>query len=222
MKTKRNYITGLLSVFVLASFSARASDTNVIFDVGEHVHYSVTTTNEVKLGFCFFSYPPSFGTTNTVEQPIELVFSLPKEASCIYVPKNEYVGKFTLYNSNNIPLPKTALGESFKLKANLQWDEKLMRQPGSGTRSGSPEPWWNHSDDEWIHFDGWSRPLDFPKISQLFKIEKPGKYRLVLEVQVFLNTRGKEELVCFPPLEIPVIQPENTNTLTNASPPNQK
>ena len=145
-----------------------------------------------------------FLPTNTTEQSISLTFRFPNKAARIYVPKDEYLGQFTLYNSNNIPLPKTVLGESFKLKTDLHWDRKSVRQIYN-TGGMVPEPWplsnggWGvehlqNGKSRAIYTTSWSRPLELPSPSQLFKIEKPGKYRLVLEIQVFLQTGTNRNL----------------------------
>lgn len=58
-----------------------------------------------------------------------------------------------------------------------------------------------------------------PKTTELFVIRKPGTYRLQIEMQVmllYLNTAEYQvrQIVRFPPLEIPLIQPESTNLLS--------
>ena len=202
---KRHFTIALLIPLALVSPQASADDTNIIaVDFEKNIHYIVVATNGLKLGFFSYTQPPY-----SVEQAVELSFiSFPKSSGPVYLPKNEYVGRFTLYDTNNLPVPKTALGESFNLKSDLQWNSKLMRQSGTGTNGQAPDPWHEYSDNEWILYKGWTRLADFPKINELFQIQKSGNYRLVLEVQIFLSTMGNKAIVHFPPLEIPVVQPE--------------
>jgi hypothetical protein len=53
--------------------------------------------------------------------------------------------------------------------------------------------------------DGWSNPVEMPSPKDLFVIQNPGEYKLILEVQVYLKIGADKELVRFPPLAIPVM-----------------
>jgi hypothetical protein len=55
------------------------------------------------------------------------------------------------------------------------------------------------------------RLIRLTSAAELFKIEKPGNYRLVLEAQVFLKQGARKDIVRFPPLEIPLIAVDKSN-----------
>jgi len=194
---KNILVTFFLSLVCLCT-NGMGTNFNIInwHDLDPYVYHSVSSTNGLILGIG--SWPESIGyndKTLNAESPFFISFSLPGSGKAVYIPLNEYLGQFNLYDTNNRPLPKTQLGSSFKLGNDLHWNEKIVRQNGSGEAT----PWNVH--------DGWSRTFDLPSPSELFEIKKPGTYRLVLEIQVFLKTGINKDLVRFPPLEIPIIKP---------------
>jgi hypothetical protein len=160
---------------------------------------SSTATNGLMLGV-YFWHP--FLSTNTTEQIITLSFSLSNEVGTVYVPANEYFVRFALYDAKNRPVSKTALGSSYDIKTNqlVWWDDKYM-----GSKKHGEHTPFN------VLPGKWSRGVDLPMVSQLFQLKKAGDYRLVIETQVFFrhNSKGnaEKEIICFPPLEIPVIEP---------------
>jgi hypothetical protein len=191
----------ILLNFCLGFLQAEGANTNRINIANPHgfapyIHYSVKSTNGLIMGLVSFEDALHTNVTE-IESPICLSFSLPSQVKTVYIPKNEYLGQFSLYDTNNNLVSKTKLGENYKLKGDLHWDRKLVRQTGNGTTI------------PWEAQDGWSHLLELPKPSQLFEIKKPGKYRLVMQIQVFLKTGTNKDVVRFPPVEISVIQPDN-------------
>ncbi len=193
------YLAIVLASILCISQHTLGKDTNN-FDHGKYVHYFVVATNGLKMG----SYSGDlFSPTNPTDRPIELLFSLPGKVGWVYQPKEEYFGFFVLYDTTNRLVPKTTLESSYKLTRIPRWDKEFMHL----TRMGG-----QYIPINIDAHDGWSVGfIRLPSAAELFKIEKSGNYRLVLEAQVFLKEGAKKDIVRFPPLEIPVIQPEKTN-----------
>ncbi len=138
--------------------------------------------------------------TNTTELPIDLIFKAPTNGHCtLYVPKDEYLVRLGLYDSNNCPVAKTDLGSKYgRYFDDLHWDLTLANQP-----HGHPQ----------MRFigDTWSSATMLPKTADLFMISKPGQYRLKVEVQIlllYLQEKQVREIVRFPPVDIAVTRPE--------------
>ena len=192
MKMYRYFAIVLASALCICRH-APAKDTND-FDHGKYIHFFVTATNGLKVGFYSGDL---LSPTNPTDRPIELLFSMPGKVGWVYQPKEEYCGNFVLYDATNHLVPKTTLGSSYKLVNIPRWDKEFMHLAKMG--------------EQYIPInidanDGWSvRAIRLPSAAELFKIEKPGNYRLVLEAQVFLKQGSRKDIVRFPPLEIPLI-----------------
>ena len=198
MKTNRYLAIVLTSIWCICQHVS-GKDTND-YDHGKYIHYLVTATNGLKIGS--FS-GDLLSPTNPTDRPIELLFSMPDKVGWVYQPKKEYFGFFVLYDATNHSVPKTALGTSYKLTKIPRWDNEFMQL----TRMGNQYVPINID----AH-DGWSTgAIDLPSAAQLFKLEKPGSYRLVLEAQVFLKEGARKDIVRFPPLEIPLIKLNKPN-----------
>jgi len=185
------------------------------------VPYSVEATNGLKLGVMGGRH---IATTNIDYNELFLVFRLPEkyipkgvdrngkplgDYGLVYEPKPEYFARLTLYDSNSNAVPKTTLGANYRLKDIPAWDYKYTVPYQPNSRNNSPIPIFAK--------DSWSQGfIELPKVSQMFEIKKPGAYRLMLEAQVFAWIGTNKTVVHFPPLEIPVIRPEDiapTNSL---------
>ena len=158
---------------------------------------SAQSTNGLVLGITVIDFQ---GGKDTVDLPRQLVFKAPiNTRSVFFIPKEEYLAKIELYDSNNNPVTKTELGSRYGINFNdIYWDiAKFAKRPHSQTNVS----------------DAWSFGCDLPKTSDLFVITKPGKYRLKLEVQIMLyalDTTKKQtrQILRFPPVEITVTKPE--------------
>gem|GEM_PF-3399386 len=188
---------------------ARGEATNDLRDeISQYICYSVTATNGLKLGVVA---GPS--GTNTVDDEVWLFFSLEREGILpVYVPRDEYLVRIELFDSHNLPLPKTTAGRSYQLAPRLKWDKSRVR-----LHQRSPQLWpvWKgrsvaHSaEGQSPFYREWTEFLKFPPPSQLFRIEKVGAYRLVMEFQVFVKKGVEKPVVRFPPLEIPVVRSDS-------------
>ena len=198
MKTNGCLIVVLASVLCVCQ-RAPGKDTNN-FDNEKYIHFFVTATNGLKMG----SYSGDLlSPTNPTDRPMDICFSLPGKTAWVYQPKEEYFGLFVLYDATNHLVAKTTSGSSYNLMKIPSWDKNFMHL----TRMG----------EQYIPInidahDGWSgRFIRLPSAAELFKIEKPGNYRLVLEAQVFLKQGARKDIVRFPPLEIPLIKLDKSN-----------
>jgi len=195
------------SIFLAASLffsslgTSRAMEESSWF--GEPVSYFVEATNHIKMGVLV-----STNDAAAILKPI-LVFRvtdhyMPKLSSgyaILFEPKPEYFAQFTLFDAENRPVQKTPLGASYQLADIPAWDYKYMKPYNPGMKKSPALPI--------IVKEGWTMDrITLPRISELFDIKKPGKYRLILEVQVF-HDRGTNNryVVHFPALEIPIYQP---------------
>ena len=167
--------------------------TNAVqIDIGQYVTNFVSDTNGFKIGTFFANLP----ITNTTDQPIALAFAGPS-GSAVLLPKDEYFARIMLYDASNHPVAKTELGERFKLAGNIQWDKKYLR-----SRPDSPRYFILRPQFTVLAL------MDLPSAAQMFKIYKPGKYRLVVEAEVCNVIRpGQKQTVRYPPLEIPLVEP---------------
>ena len=206
MKTGYCFETILISGLCFAGFPSHAGE-NPKTDLAKYILNSVMSSNGVEMGIGFNTRAEP---ANTSEYFPELAFRMRKGFAFVYQPKEEYFGRLALYDEENRPVAKSALGARYKLDEGLRWDTAKM----SGKR---PAPF--GVQENWDFFR-----IRLPSVSQLFNIKKPGVYRLVLELQVFLRRDAKGEVVRFPPLEIAIIQPVTSKPtakvggLTNAPP----
>lgn len=200
-------LTLLVMLFMACSYAADSNND----DIGSYIVKSVTATNGLQMGIIF---PTG---TNTTDTELFLVFRFPPSRGAgVYQPKTNCLGTFTLYDTNNNPVLETAVGDSYRLKSDLQWDSRFMEKA-----HGQSIP--TLADSNWT-----SRFVRLPAVQQLFKIRKPGAYRLVLESQFFFVGGGERDVVHFPPLEVSVVQPDDrrfqvsprSSTSSNTSPPN--
>jgi len=158
---------------------------------------TVRATNGLTLGISIIRL--TIGT-NSTELPVEFEFKAPSTTnSMLFMPKDEYLVRMELYDSNNVVVPKTELGTKYgKSFDDIYWDiGKFAKSPHGPT----------------IVKDAWSWGRQLPKISDLFILTKSGAYHLKLEVQVmlyYLNMKEKQtrQILRFPPVEISVINPE--------------
>jgi hypothetical protein len=163
----------------------------------ENLWPSVQLTNGLTLGLSAIRV----GTgTNTTEIPLGLILKDPvRTSSTIYTPKDEYLARMKLYDSNNVPVVKTALGRKYGQKFDelSHWDRKFASRP-HGRPAMVP-----------IGQD-WEYACVLPAVSQLFDITKPGVYRLEMEVQVMVLYLGKHQvrqISRFPPIKLNVVKP---------------
>lgn len=180
----------LIGIICLWSCVVRADD------VDKYIA-SVQATNGLALGISIIDRKLG---TNTTEQPVDLVFKAPPNATSeLFMLKDEYVARIELYDDNNRLVAKTQLGS--KLGRNfdeVSWDIKKFASHPHGPI---------HPKDAWA----WGKSL--PRISELFALERPGIYYLKVEAQVmveYLDMTKKQtrQIVRFPPVEITVKCPE--------------
>lgn len=157
---------------------------------------TVQTTNGLTLGVSLLG-PDG---TNSTESPIELDFKAPVGArSVLFVPKEEYLARLHLWDASNIPAPTTTLGTNYgRSFGDLYYDIKKFASQPHGPRGPG---------------DSWQVATRLPKLSDLFELPKPGRYRLRLEIQVllqYLDTRGPQvrQVVRFQPPDVWVVKPE--------------
>ena len=184
---KKQYFA--LVLFVVFAQQIFSHDTG---EMAKHIRYIVSATNGIKMGVLLLSSSP----TNTVEEPIWLSFSATNEdGACLYIPTDEHLGDISLFDTNNVPMEKTVEGEKFRYLAVDHWDRSIVRQHHI-TGGRAPDPW--------IISKDWSRPLELPSPARLFKVEKQGDYRLVLDIHVFLKNGTNKDSIHFPVLIYPV------------------
>jgi len=196
----------ILCFTVLGCSVMYGSPTNQPSDeISRHIRYSVTATNGLQLGVAVRA-----SATNRTDQEIWLWFSREEEGtSVVYVPTDERLVRVELYDTNNVPLSKTAEGKKYKFAPLLRWDKSLVRQ-----HQRTPQAWYvpkgrsvaQSEQGERTFYWEWSKFLALPPPTRLFKIEQPGTYRLVMEFQVFEKHGTNKNVVRFPPLEIPVVR----------------
>lgn len=210
METSSYCVVRFFALCLCLTWTSRAAEQHLWF--GKYpVPYSVIATNGLELGVM-----GAIGITNSTStegidyNDLYLVFRLSDEYPggksrpdyvIVYEPKPEYLARFTLYDSEQRPVKKTALGASYQFKDIPSFDYKYI-VPYSRTKKSAPVPIFAK--------DSWSTGfIELPRISQMFEIKKPGNYRLVLEIQVFHDKGIRNRYVVrFPPLEIPVNQPK--------------
>jgi hypothetical protein len=190
MKIKLFTYVGLLCFFCQHSQADQRTNVSTWSeDIGHYVQHEVSATNGLRMGFIPYA---THSFTNNIYQPIWFAFSLTNNGGVIYIPQDSYLAQVSLLDTNGRPLAKTDLGKRFMFLPIAKWDRNLMRQSHNG-----PRPWSVH--------DGWSNPVEMPSPKDLFVIQNPGEYKLILEVQVYLKIGADKELVRFPPLAIPVM-----------------
>jgi hypothetical protein len=110
----------------------------------------------------------------------------------------EYSYKVELVDANGLSIPKTKAGENVGNKfdefAKLGLEKSIKPNSGAAKKGQA---------------DGW---LVMVRPSDLFEIKKPGHYmlRIWFQIVVFPKTGPKRELIRFPPLEYPLVEPEPT------------
>ena len=187
---------------------------------GQYIHYKVSSTNGLTLGV--LSESRYVNATNMADAPIRLSFSrYPALSAEIYIPIDEYVANFTLYDSSNHLVKATKLGNQFHLEDSLPWSVDSVRRKHGQVE---PIPRWDgtiavQSSDKHGNLvpssyvsDGWTSPVQFPRISELFDASAPGRYKLFIQMQVFLKEGTNIELVRFPTFKVPVFVPGNVQS----------
>lgn len=194
MKAKKCCAAAAFGIVVLGCWLAQGASTNELKDeVAPYIRHVVTATNGLKLGIL-----PRTQTIR-VEDEIWLFLSLSpphQRVGYVYAPQDEYLARFELLDTNNVPVPKTVLGNKYKLAPLPPWSrEVLQTDPRSHGRRY-----------DWPLSYQWHMFLRFPPPAKLFRIEAPGTYRLWMNFQVYEKQRTNRIVVRFPPIEVPVIR----------------
>lgn len=194
MKAKNCCAAVAVGAVVLGCWMVQGASTNELQDdIAPLIRYVVTATNGLKLGILPRTEPIR------VEDEIWLFLSLgpphPRVGS-VHAPKDEYLARIELFDTNNVPVPKTELGKKYKLAPLPPWRrEVLQTDPRSHGRRYS-----------WPLSYQWHKFLEFPPPAKLFRIEAPGRYHLRMEFQLYDVRYTNRTGVRFPPVELPVIR----------------
>lgn len=129
-------------------------------------------------------------------------------APIIYFPKMTYFCEMQLINSNGVVLPKSVAGKKYgqKFSELKKYSWEAVNKKGHNT-GGSDKP-----DMAIVHTNS-TRGPDLPSVQKLFKLEKPGEYKLLLRFQVFkmiqTSTNYTFKLIHIPQVEIPVVKKDS-------------
>jgi len=135
------------------------------------------------------------------------------ENSTIYIPTEpEYIYRIQLFYENNTAMPKTSLGEQVGTRF-FDLDTSFAENKKKGAQLRRERAVYGQ---EWgLQFMFFpsrpghgGKPIYSP--SDLFEIDKPGKYRLEISFQVLIKNgsspTGTAQIIRFPPIEYPLVK----------------
>lgn len=163
----------------------------------------------------------SIWTTNEVTptQRVRVIF--PNQ------PENAY--QVELFDTNGIPVPKTETGKKVGTKFfDFNTISFLIRATGPGGYSGPGGESGVKAQGAGVTKRAWEprgQMLLIFRPSDLFDIEKPGRYTLRIRFQIIVfprtgpqGTHYKTELIRFPPLDYPLMQPNTISRKPQKTP----
>lgn len=188
--------------FVLLSWKASATQTN---EEPDFVEINAIESKVVD-GFYVGLYgvnSAGVGSTNNTSPDDELIYvlwAMNGPMLCVVPAQREYAYKVELLNSNGVPMPKTAIGKRVGTEFS-DFDAKFYLK-------GIPI--------KHLRANKEGHPVETPILfrpSDLFKVDKPGKYTLRIRFQILAFPKtgpGRRDftndLIRFPPLDYPLVQ----------------
>ena len=174
---------------------------NIVASAQTYGHFDTPSTNGV---FARFQFPTEM---NAIRSDTIVRYSLLSNSTNmvgVFIPKPEYFCRLRLFDSQTNEIAKSrlglAMGAEFTALKTFSHDQIMLggRDTGGGRQLSFV-----------VVVDDTAVARELPPVEQMFRVARPGRYRLQIEMQVFArrsDAKGPYVLSRMPMVEVPVIK----------------